>query len=178
MELRFEVNTRIEKPVSDVFDAVYNPSKLRTQFAIGRVSGPMEDETSLLWGFEESPGEFAVHMKGVERDRRIVFEWENTEIGKVLQVEIQFERVGPSTTDVRIREAGLLEDRKAMDESYNHCMGWMQLLCHLKEYVEGRTQGPDWEARSASAENSEGAPSPTAGGLEPVDAGQFSAVRR
>ena len=142
MELRFEVNTRIQKPVAEVFDAVYNPGKLRTQFAIGRVSGPMEDETSLMWGFEESPGEFAVHLKNVETNRRVVFEWENTEVGKVLQVEIQFEAIDARTTDVRIRETGRLDDRRATDGSYNHCMGWMQLLCHLKEYVEGKT-GPD-----------------------------------
>ena len=38
MELKFEVQAKIKRPISDVFDAVYNPNKLSGYFTTGGAS--------------------------------------------------------------------------------------------------------------------------------------------
>ena len=39
MELKFRIQTKIQKPVEQVFDAVYNPTKITQYFATGSASG-------------------------------------------------------------------------------------------------------------------------------------------
>ena len=42
MELRFTVQIKIQKPVNEVFDAVYNPKKLSGYFTTGGSDGPLD----------------------------------------------------------------------------------------------------------------------------------------
>jgi len=48
MDLRFTVQTKIQKPVSEVFDAVYNPKKLSKYFTTGGADGPLDEGTMSL----------------------------------------------------------------------------------------------------------------------------------
>ena len=41
MELKFKVQTKIQKPVAEVFDAVYSPEKLSGYFTNGGASAPL-----------------------------------------------------------------------------------------------------------------------------------------
>jgi len=41
MELKFQVQTKIQKPVAEVFDAVQNPEKLSGYFTNGGASAPL-----------------------------------------------------------------------------------------------------------------------------------------
>ena len=63
MELKFQVQTRIQKPVSEVFDAVYNPRKLEGYFTTKSASGPLVEGTTVMWEFAAHPGPFPVHVK-------------------------------------------------------------------------------------------------------------------
>jgi len=49
MELKFEVRTKIQKSISEVFNAVYNPDKLSGYFTSGGASAPLDEGTTVRW---------------------------------------------------------------------------------------------------------------------------------
>lgn len=48
MDLKFEVYSKIKKPIKEVFDAVYNPKKLSGYFTTGGASAPLNEGVSYL----------------------------------------------------------------------------------------------------------------------------------
>jgi uncharacterized protein YndB with AHSA1/START domain len=138
MDLKFEVYSKIKKPINEVFDAVYNPKKLSGYFTTGGASAPLNEGTSVTWDFADFPGAFPVHVKKVIMNEQIVLEWANNE-GRNNRVEMNFEALDPNSTLVKIRESGWSKmEQKSLDASYGNCMGWTQMLLCLKVYVEYR----------------------------------------
>jgi uncharacterized protein YndB with AHSA1/START domain len=136
LNLKFEVYSKIKKPINEVFDAVYNPKKLSGYFATGGASAPLNEGTSVTWDFADFPGAFPVHVKKVIMNEQIVLEWANNE-GRNNRVEMNFEALDPNSTLVKIRESGWSKmEQKSLDASYGNCMGWTQMLLCLKVYVE------------------------------------------
>lgn len=136
MELKFQVYAKIKKPVEEVFDAVYNPKKLSGYFTTGGATGPLEQGASVMWDFADFPGAFPVHVKKVIKNEKIVLEWEAGEGGYNTVVEMNFKSIDPHSTLVEISESGWKETPKSLKDSYGNCMGWTQMLCCLKTYVE------------------------------------------
>jgi uncharacterized protein YndB with AHSA1/START domain len=136
MELKFTVRTKIQKPVSEVFDGVYDPSKLSQYFTTGGASGPLGEGTTVIWRFADYPGDVPVRVKKVEPDRLIVFEWGGEDDTPVCRVEMTFEPLGEAETLVRISESGWPETQKGLDASYGNCMGWSQMVSALKAWLE------------------------------------------
>jgi uncharacterized protein YndB with AHSA1/START domain len=138
MDLKFEVYSKIKKPINEVFDAVYNPKKLSGYFTTGGASAPLNEGTSVTWDFADFPGAFPVHVKKVIMNEQIVLEWANNE-GSNNRVEMYFEALDPNSTLVKIKESGWSKmEQKSLDASYGNCMGWTQMLLCLKVYVEYR----------------------------------------
>jgi uncharacterized protein YndB with AHSA1/START domain len=136
LDLKFEVYAKIKKPIEEVFDAVYNPNKLKEYFATGSASGALDEGKEVTWDFHDFPGAFPVHVKQTIKNEKIVLEWANSE-GNNNQVEMTFEALDGHSTLVKIKESGWKNQiQKSLDESYSHCEGWMQMLCCLKVYVE------------------------------------------
>lgn len=143
MELKFEVQTKIQKPLAEVFDAVYNPNKLSHYFTMGGASGPLKEGTTVTWHFADSPGtpnyrhdRFPVRVKKVVQNSLIVLEWKAQDGDYNTRVEMRFESLGPESTLVRISESGWKENQAGLESSYSNCQGWMQMSCCLKAYVE------------------------------------------
>src|SRR5215467_628775 len=136
MELKFEVYCKIRRPVPEVFDAIYNPKKLSGYFTTGGASDPLDEGKSVTWDFADHPGAFPVLVQQVIKNEKIVLECDNME-GSKNRVEMNFEALDNNSTLVRINESGWKnKDQKSLDASYRNCMGWMQMLCSLKVYVE------------------------------------------
>ena len=139
MELKFKVQTKIQKPIAEVFDAVYDPKQLSGYFTNGGASAPLDEGTTVEWAFEDTPGKkvgpFPVKVKKVVPNESITFEWEGSP-GRDTLVEIGFESVDPGNTIVRISESGWNENQDELDRSYMNCMGWSQMVSALKAYVE------------------------------------------
>ena len=57
MDLKFQVQTKIQKPIDEVFDAVYNPEKLSGYFTNGGASAPLDEGTEVEWRFADNPDE-------------------------------------------------------------------------------------------------------------------------
>jgi len=139
MELKFNVQTKIQKPVEEVFKAVQDPDKLSGYFTNGGASAPLTEGATVEWAFEDTPGEkvgpFPVKVKKVIPNELITFEWEGAPSRNTL-VEIKFEKAGPEETIVRISESGWKETQEELDRSYMNCMGWSQMISALKAYAE------------------------------------------
>lgn len=139
MEIKFQVQTKIQKPVAEVFDAVYNPKKLSGYFTNGGASAPLDAGTTVQWSFADTPGEevsFPVTVVEMVPNELIVLEWQATTAGKNTRVEMKFEDAGQDSTIIRIAESGWEETQDDLNRSYGNCYGWSQMLSALKAYVE------------------------------------------
>jgi uncharacterized protein YndB with AHSA1/START domain len=81
MELKFEVQAKIKKPVEEVFEAVYEPKKLSGYFTTGGASGPLDEGKTVRWDFADVPGPFPVQVKKMIKNQKIILEWEAAEGG-------------------------------------------------------------------------------------------------
>jgi uncharacterized protein YndB with AHSA1/START domain len=139
MDLRFKVHIKIQKPINEVFDAVYNPKKLSFYFTTGGASGPLDEGKTVTWDFADFPGAFPVYVKQVIPNQLIVFEWqaqgsENNPYNT--KVEMRFEPLENNSTMVSITESGWKQDEKGLESSYGNCSGWAHMSCCLKAFVE------------------------------------------
>jgi uncharacterized protein YndB with AHSA1/START domain len=127
MELRFQVYGKIAKPVAEVFDAVYNPSKLSGYFTTGGASAPLVEGSTVTWDFADFPGAFPVQVRKVERDRLIELEWKANDGDYTTRTRLEFEPLEGNATLVRISEGKWTETQRGR---------WTQMLCAMKLYVE------------------------------------------
>ena len=82
MDLIFTVQTKIQKPVSEVFEAVHNPKKLSGYFTSGGADGPLDEGKTVLWKFNDVGDKIVsvpVKVKKVMRNKLIQFSWEASE---------------------------------------------------------------------------------------------------
>jgi uncharacterized protein YndB with AHSA1/START domain len=136
MELKFKVQAKIQRPVAEVFDAVYNPTKLSAYFTTGSASAPLDDGATVTWAFADYPGSFPVHVKEMIPNKRIVIEWAAADGDYNTRVEMTFEALDARNTLVSISEGGWKDTEKGREASYGNCHGWTQMSCSLKAYVE------------------------------------------
>lgn len=139
MDLKFQVQLKIQKPLEEVFDAVHSPDKLSGYFTTGGASAPLTEGTTVQWAFADNPGDekmsFPVKVEKVIPNEQIVIEWEGSK-DLDTRVEIKFVQAGPADTIVQISETGWRETQEDLDRSYMNCFGWGQMLCCLKAYTE------------------------------------------
>src|SRR5438093_12569644 len=79
MDLKFTVQTKIQKPVSEVFDAVYNPKKLSKYFTTRGADGPLDEGKTVVWSFNDGGNNvppFPVKVNKVVRNKLIQFSWQ------------------------------------------------------------------------------------------------------
>jgi uncharacterized protein YndB with AHSA1/START domain len=136
MSLGFRISGRISKPVAEVFDAVVNPQKLSGYFTtIGGASAPLAAGTTVTWW-----GEVPVEVDEVSRDERIVLRWDASvpegEPGYKTRIEMNFEQLDDGGTLVTIAETGWHEGENGLRKSYLNCVGWTQMLCSMKAFLE------------------------------------------
>ncbi len=135
------MQTKIQKPIKDVFEAVYDPKKLSGYFTTGGASAPLKEGTTVTWNFADQVGHlgaggFPLHVKKVVQNSLIILEWKAGDGDYNTRVEMTFEPLGPKSTLVRIVESGWKENQNGLESSYDNCGGWMQMSCCLKAYLE------------------------------------------
>lgn len=139
MELKFEVSTRVGRPVHQVFEAVVDPAQLSGYFTTGGAVGRLETGATVQWDFADFPGAFPVEVIEVVPDRKIVLRWVGTEAlhdGRTT-VTLTFAPLDDDTrTLVTIAEASWKQTPAGLKASYGNCAGWTQMLSALKARVE------------------------------------------
>ncbi len=139
MELKFQVQTKIQKPVGEVFSAVYEPEKLSGYFTNGGASARLDEGTTVEWAFADNPGDdevkFPVVVKRTVKNELIELGWEGAK-GLDTHIRMEFVADGDDETIVRISESGWRETQDHLNSSYLNCMGWSQMISALKAYCE------------------------------------------
>ena len=138
MNLKFEVSGRINRPAADVFEAVADPKELSGYFTTGGAQGRLETGATVTWDFHDFPGAFPVHVVEVETNKRIVLKWgaEDGNGGVETTVTIRFEPTEDGRTIVSIAEEGWPSTEQGLANSYGNCMGWSQMICAMKAWIE------------------------------------------
>ena len=136
MDLKFEVSGRINRPVEDVFEAVADPAKLSSYFTTGGAKGRLETGATVTWDFHDFPGAFPVYVAEVEPNKRIVLKWGGEDGSTATLVTMRFEPTDDGRTIVSIAEEGWPSTEDGLKNSYGNCMGWSQMICAMKAWVE------------------------------------------
>ncbi|MFM5917491.1 MAG: SRPBCC domain-containing protein [Novosphingobium sp.] len=138
MELKFSVSARIARPVHDVFEAVADPAQLSGYFTTGGAVGRLETGSTVTWDFADFPGAFPVEVVEVVTDELIRLRWGTAERGNArTEVLMEFKPLDDGArTLVTITESGWPETESGLKASYGNCMGWSQMLCAMKAWVE------------------------------------------
>jgi uncharacterized protein YndB with AHSA1/START domain len=146
MDLQFQVSIRIARPVHDVFEAVADPDQLSRYFTTGGAKGRMDTGATVMWDFHDFPGAFPVEVVEVEQDRKIVFRWQANEgvsegaplvdVDYKTEVTMIFEPLDDGRTLISVTEHGWRETQNGLNGSYGNCMGWTQMICALKAWLE------------------------------------------
>ena len=142
MALKFEVSGRISRPVEEVFEAVADPGKLSGYFTTGGAKGRLETGATVTWDFHDFPGAFPVSVVEVVKNEKIVLHWQADGSGEEdggpydTTVTMRFEPTEDGRTIVSIAEEGFRETDRGQKASYGNCMGWAQMICAMKAWVE------------------------------------------
>lgn len=141
MDLKFRVFGRVARPVNEVFEAVADPDSLSAYFTTGGAKGRLKTGATVTWDFADFPGAFPVEVVEVIANEKIVLRWASNEADtetRQTEVTMLFTDTGDDRTLVEISEHGWSESQAGLDASYGNCMGWAQMLCALKMWVEHR----------------------------------------
>lgn len=139
MELKFTVSAHVSRPADEVYEAVADPEQLSRYFTTGGAKGRLESGATVTWDFHDFPGAFPVEVVEAEPNRRIVLRWEAHEGGPAgyrTTVTFEFEPVEDGRTKASVTEEGWRETEAGLRASYGNCMGWSQMLCALKVWLE------------------------------------------
>ncbi len=138
MDPTYRVFIIVNRPRTQVFEAVADPKELSAYFTTGGASGRLDKGATVTWDFADFPGAFPVHVSDVVADEKIVFSWKAYEPDTDYQVEVtmRFSDVGEGRTKVEVEERGWRSTEAAVKASYGNCMGWSQMLAALKAWAE------------------------------------------
>lgn len=142
MELKFQVQLKIQKPISEVFDAVYNPKKIVNYFTTAVASDSLDAGKTVLWGFADfADGKpFPVKVEKCEKDKLIGLSWPANEGGTPADykthTDFVFEKINENETLLKIAEGTWRSTPEGLKASYGNCQGWMNFACCLKAWME------------------------------------------
>ncbi len=140
MSTNYTVNTKIEKPLPDVFQAVIK-KELLTKYFADKCSDNLNEGQQIVWHWNEW-GDYPVTVKKVIKNQLIELgldakAWKKTEAESYeITVLLKFEALNEQQTMVSISEQGWPQDQQGLTGSYENCGGWMHMLMCLKAYLE------------------------------------------
>ncbi len=142
MEPQFSVFGHVGQPVAEVYEAVADPAQLSHYFTTGGARGRLATGAVVHWDFHDFPGEFPVQVVEATAPERIVLEWDSNQPAREgepprrTQVTFAFNATDDGRTRVEITERGWSATDEGFRASYGNCMGWSQMLCALKAWLE------------------------------------------
>lgn len=131
MEPKFTVQTKINKPVAEVFDAIVNPKKIVGYFC-EKSDGPLTEGQTVNWSWGSHKA--AVIVKQIIFNSKIVFEWP-AETGGNSNVIMSFSSLDDGRTMVQISESGWPKTEAGLQASYKNCQGWQHMVTCLRGYI-------------------------------------------
>ena len=134
MSFHAKAQVRINKPISEVFDAVVNPNKISKYF-VSAASAAMIEGTIVTWSWADIGASGTVYVEKVEQDSRIVFQWCASAPNSY--VELTFESLADGATKVSAKETGdWTFDVASVDAACEQTGGWMHMFLCMKAHLE------------------------------------------
>ncbi|MGN7387992.1 SRPBCC family protein [Sporosarcina sp. SAFN-015] len=120
---------KINKPASDVFEAIVDPGQMGGYWFSSGTSR-VEQGKTITWKYEEYGAEGDIHVLEVNENKKIVFNWGET------TVTMTFQETDGSTLIV-VTESGMnADDPDIIAKMLGQKEGWVYMLTCLKGYVE------------------------------------------
>lgn len=132
--LNIKTSLNVQKPISEVYDAIVDPDKLSVYF-IGASSGKIEEGRTLTWQFPEFEAKFTVRIDKIIKDKYISFYWDDVDGTKTL-VEINLTEKNENDTHVVVLEKSRENNEAGLRWLMGHTEGWANFLACLKAYLE------------------------------------------
>ncbi len=133
MKLEVEAALQIQKPVSDVFEAIVDPARMKNYF-ISESNGRMEEGKKLTWRFPEFDMDVTVRVGKIKKNEYISYHWDSDDRELLVEMKLSVEK-GNSTL-VSITEKSMPADDAGIKWLKGNTMGWANFLACLKAYLE------------------------------------------
>ena len=133
-KLEIKTAMQIQKPSSEVFEAIVDPEKMSNYF-ISESTGRMEEGKTLEWKFPEFDIVFPVRIGKIEKDKYISYFWDS-EDGKELLVEMLLTPGENNSTILTITEKSMENNEAGIKWLMGNSAGWANFLACLKAYLE------------------------------------------
>lgn len=133
MMLTANASIQVQKPITEVFEAIVDPEKMHHYF-ISHSSGTLEPGATVHWSFPEFEGSFPVFGKEIQPFSYISFDWSGGIEGQL--VEIFLTPQEDSSTVVKISERGMENTPEGILTMKRQTEGWANFLACLKAFLE------------------------------------------
>jgi|SRR5690554_304915 len=130
MKLTVKASLQIQKPITEVFEAIVNPEHI-TKYFISESSNRMETGKEVTWEFGDFPGKFPVKIIEVQSNTFISFVWDEETV-----VKITLESQSDTSTVVKITEGEKELNENNLEWLTGNTFGWGNFLDCLKAYLE------------------------------------------
>ena len=139
MSRNYTVQTRILRPVAEVFEAVVKSEHMKHYF-LDAASSDLIEGKQVTWHWDHY-GENPVTVKKVVENKLIELaidskEWDKTtDEAYEVRVIFEFEELEDGTM-LSISEQGWKTDAEGLKGSHDNCGGWTHMAMCLKAYLE------------------------------------------
>ena len=139
MSRNYTVQTKIARPVADVFDAVVSKNRM-TKYFITEATSDLVEGQEVIWTWGEY-GDGPVVVRKVVENELIELaidsrKWKKTEdYAYEVLVIFEFEELEDGTM-LKISEQGWRTDEDGLAASHDNCGGWTHMSMCLKAYIE------------------------------------------
>jgi uncharacterized protein YndB with AHSA1/START domain len=135
-EMVAETGMLIRKPVTEVFDAVFNP-EVTTRFWFTRSTGKLEAGRRVRWQWEMLGHSADIDVDVVETNQRIVYRWPSYKGDGQTTVEWRFTTRPDGTTFVNVVNSGFRGDPGAVArDAAGAGQGFTLVLAGMKAWLE------------------------------------------
>jgi uncharacterized protein YndB with AHSA1/START domain len=131
--LEVKAAIQVQKPVSEVFEAIVDPEKMSSYF-ISKANGRMEEGKNIIWRFPEFDMDVPIRVGKIEKNEFISFYWDDN--GLELLTEMTLTPKINNSTLIRITEKSRENDEAGIKWLIGNTEGWANFLACLKAYLE------------------------------------------
>ncbi|WP_264740124.1 SRPBCC family protein [Cytobacillus firmus] len=135
MDTQITAKFKINKPASEVFEAIVDPAKIG-HFWFSSSSERWEQGKCITVKYDEYNAEGILNVLEMEENKKIVFSW-GGETNEETVVAITLNEPDHLSTIIEVNESGLDEnDPDAVSKMLGQKEGWIYMLTCLKGYLE------------------------------------------
>lgn len=141
MARNYTVQTKINRPVGDVFAAIVSKQQLCNYFT-SEATGDMVEGERIGWRWQHYEHELPVVVSRIVPDELIELEldaeqWKKTVSDSyAVRVIFELESLEDGGTMLSISEAGWRDDVDGTKASHDNCSGWTHMAMCLKAWLE------------------------------------------